>query len=84
MGPLGTNFNEILFETQKFSYKNALGKVICEMAAILFLPQWVKHIQLAQNDKQPADTISTCKFLNDNFKNWVNILLKYIPGVQEL
>ena len=40
IGPLGTNFSEILVET--FSpQKNAFKSVVCEMAAILSRPQYV-------------------------------------------
>ena len=37
IGPVGTNFSEILIGIQIFSLKeNAIANVVCEMAAILF------------------------------------------------
>ena len=42
IGPLGTNFSEILIAIQTFSFKKMHLK-ICEMASILSLPQWVKY-----------------------------------------
>ena len=45
VGPLGTNFSEIVIEFQTFSFKKMhLKKSICEMAAILYRPQYVKSI----------------------------------------
>ena len=42
IGPLGTNFSEILIGIQTFSLtKNALQNVVCEMTSILFRPQCV-------------------------------------------
>ena len=44
IGPLGTNFNELLNRIQTFSFtKNALENVICEMASISSRPQCVKN-----------------------------------------
>ena len=44
IGPLGTNFSEILIEIQTFSLRKdkSFESVVCEMAAILSRPQWVK------------------------------------------
>ena len=42
IGPLGTNFSEILIEILTFSLKNAFESVVCEMAAILSRHQCVK------------------------------------------
>ena len=42
IGPLGTNFSEILIEIHTFSIKNSFETVVCEMAAILSRPQCVK------------------------------------------
>ena len=40
LGPLGTNFSEILIEIHTFSLKKkAFETVVCEMAAILSPPQ---------------------------------------------
>ena len=42
--PLGTNFSEILIEILTFSFKKkAFESVVCETAAILSRPQWVKR-----------------------------------------
>ena len=40
IGPLGTNFSEILIEIQIF-VKNSLENVVCEMAFIVSRPQCV-------------------------------------------
>ena len=46
IGPLVTNFNEILVRIQTFSLKkNAINNVVCEMASILSRPQCVKVVQ---------------------------------------
>ena len=43
IGPLGTNFSEILIRIQNiFIHENALQNVVCEMASILSLPQCIK------------------------------------------
>ena len=43
IGPLGTNFSEILIEILAFLFKqNAFESVVCERAAILSRPQCVK------------------------------------------
>ena len=41
IGPLGTNFREILIEILKFSFINAFESIVCEMAAILSRSQYV-------------------------------------------
>ena len=44
IGPLGTNFSEILIEILTFSLKkNAFESVVCEMATILSRPQCVNQ-----------------------------------------
>ena len=44
IGTLGTNFNEILSEIHTFSFKkNVFENIVCEIAAILYRPQCVKH-----------------------------------------
>ena len=42
IGPLGTNFSEILIGIQTFSFKKMHENVVCEMASILSRPQCVK------------------------------------------
>ena len=44
IGPLGTNFSEILIEIHKFPFKDAFENIVCEMAAILSRPQCVNWI----------------------------------------
>ena len=45
IGPLGTNFNEILIKNSNILIKeNAFESVVCETAAILFRPQCVNQI----------------------------------------
>ena len=46
IGPLGTNFNEILIGIQTFSFRKMHLK-ICEMASILSRPQCVAHVELS-------------------------------------
>ena len=42
MGPLGTNFSEILVKIHTFFIQeNAIETVVCEMAAIFSRPQYV-------------------------------------------
>ena len=44
IGPLGTNFSEILIKIQKpFIHKNAPESIVCEMVAILFKGRWVNN-----------------------------------------
>ena len=44
IGPLGTNFSEIVIEIRTFSFsKNALANVACEMVSILLRPQCVNE-----------------------------------------
>ena len=44
IGPLGTNFSEILIRMQTFSFKKLhLKNVVCEMASILSRPQCVNQ-----------------------------------------
>ena len=43
IGPLGTNYSEILIKIQNFSFtKNAFENIVCETVAILFRGVWVK------------------------------------------
>ena len=44
IGPLATNFSEILIEILAFSFKNALEDDVCEMACILSRSQCVKQM----------------------------------------
>ena len=41
IGPLGTNFNEILIEIHIISFKESAFENVCEMASILSRPQCV-------------------------------------------
>ena len=42
IGPLGTNFSEILITTKIFIHENASETVVCEMAVILSRERWGK------------------------------------------
>ena len=42
-GILGTNFSETLIKLHTIWLKNAIQNIVCEMAAILFRPQWVNQ-----------------------------------------
>ena len=45
IGPLGTNFSEILIKNYNiFFQENAFESVVCEVAAILSRPQYVKWV----------------------------------------
>ena len=45
IGPLGTNFSEILIKIHIFFIQeNAFGSVVCEMSAILSRPQGIKYL----------------------------------------
>ena len=49
IGPLGTNFSEILNKTHIFSFKkNAFESVVCEMSAIFSRPQCVNEEVMAR------------------------------------
>ena len=56
IGPLGTNFSELLIEIQPFIQEKAFESVVCEMVAILSLPQWVKV---------PCLVVTSSAILND-------------------
>ena len=44
IGPLGTNFGEILIEILTFSFKKIVFEsVVCEMVSLLSRPQCVNH-----------------------------------------
>ena len=46
IGPLGTNFSEILKQNTKFrNHQNASEYIVCEMAAILSWGRWIKPDQ---------------------------------------
>ena len=46
---LGTNFSAILSKSSCiFIKENPFGNAICEMAAILFRPQWIKYADMFQ------------------------------------
>ena len=57
IGPLGTNFSEILIEIQTFFIeKNALEHVVWKMSAILSRPQCVKMVELVSSPCHPLKT----------------------------
>ena len=45
IGPLETNFSEILIGILTFSSKNAVESVVCEMAAVLCRPQCINPLK---------------------------------------
>ena len=47
IGPLGTNFSEILIGIQTFSLENAIENIVCEMASICLGLNELKHGSLA-------------------------------------
>ena len=44
IGPLGTNFSEMLIESHTFLQENPFEKIVCKMTAILSRPQYVNII----------------------------------------
>ena len=48
IGPLGTNFSEILIGIQIFPFKKIYLKIVCERASILSRPQCVKGMAIPQ------------------------------------
>ena len=46
IGPLGTNFSEILSKIHILIQENAFENIVCEMAVILSRPQCVNHVYL--------------------------------------
>ena len=49
IGPLGTNFNEILIGIYKFSFKNAFQNIVWKLAAFLSRPQGANNIIYLQH-----------------------------------
>ena len=50
IGPLGTNFNEVLVEMQQFSFKKMhLINVVCQVSSILSQPQYVNQVIVILN-----------------------------------
>ena len=54
IGPLGTNFNEILINqnTKLFIQDNAYEKIVCDMTAILSRGRWVNHVLVFTSKKR--------------------------------
>ena len=56
IGCLETTFSEILIQIVTFSFKKMrLKNVVCEIAAMLSRPQFVKDITNAANHAEPID-----------------------------
>ena len=73
IGPLGTNFNEILFKIYTFSVKkNAFQNVVCKMAAILSQPQCVNELQRLYYtiNTMTADDKETNHYLDQILTHW--------------
>ena len=80
IGPLGTNFSEILIEIYTFSLKRNHLKVSSgKMAAILSRPQCVNTLRQRQNGRHFADDISKQIFVNENGWILIKISLKFLP-----
>ena len=47
IGPLGTNFDDILIKTLFFIQENASENIVCEIAAILTRGRWVGSVQIS-------------------------------------
>ena len=61
IGPLGTNFREILIEILTFSFnKMRLKNVVCETATILSRPQYGKHISSMKTSGSWVSLLSSC------------------------
>ena len=69
IGPLGTNFSEILIKIKKlFIHENAFENIVCKMAVILSRGRWVNnkdacpaYMRLGHNGRPSADEMSTGK-----------------------
>ena len=54
IGPLGTNFSEVLSKIQNLIQENASQNIVCEITAILSRGRWV-------NSSGPSDAIWRCR-----------------------
>ena len=69
IGPLGTNFIEILIKVLTFSFKeNVFESVVCEMASILSWPQCVKS--KGEFWSVSRDMTATCPPSGCSFRVW--------------
>ena len=66
IGPLGTNFSEMLNEMHTFSLKNPFENVVCKMAAILSRPQCVKALE----DRHSSSTSEIAVWRWESIKLW--------------
>ena len=83
IGPLGTNFSEMLIEIHTFSFPdNLFENVIRKMAAILSRPRCVNTLRPRQYGRHFPDDIFKCICLNENVSISLKISLKFVPKVQ--
>ena len=69
IGPLGTNFSEILIETHAFSFKKMhLKNVVWKMAAILSRPQCVKCCSFSHRPLAKVEPNTFCSILSNIFQ----------------
>ena len=80
IGPLGTNFSEVLVEIITFSFKKMYLKVSsAKMVSILSRPQCVNSFPPRQNGLHFVDDIFKCIFVNEKFCVLIKISLKFVP-----
>ena len=66
IGPLGTNFSEILIKIKNFSFmKMQLENIVCEMAAILSRGRWFNNIQFESRTKEWCFSLTINVALHD-------------------
>ena len=97
IGPLGTNFSEILIGIQTFSFRKMHLKIssgkwrpsCLGLNAERALIKSVRRASTTLNTLRPkqnhwhfADDTFKCVFLNENIRTSINISLKFVPGVQ--
>ena len=75
--PLGINFSEIWIGIQTFSINEIqLKNIVCEMASILALPQWVKRGQYIRNECITARLIKRYHCRQGVAGNYLLVLLQ--------
>ena len=68
IGPLGTNFSEILIAIETFSLQeNAFENIVCEMASILSRPQCVKRTDATEKVAKKSCVVTSSRFLHYSF-----------------
>ena len=72
IGPLGTNFSEILIGIQTFSYTEIFESVICKMTAILSQPRCVNMTHLCGWNKLSFYQVNFTSWNKELFLGWVS------------